>query len=586
MRAESESKMAKDTKKAAGARKGEKTTKKNAASVTAAQPASPAEVKFEGPLPGHETQSDEMNCPACGRFVGAVTKCPYCGAKVAKRLSLVVVRWAAVLLSTVGLFFLYLMARSHEPDEIHIADIEPTMNYGIVRLTGQVKANARVNKNNGLSFWVNDGTGELIIFVDAALREEMEEQGLVPKKGNEISFLAQLTIKTDKVNGQLRSISPDSFTLSAGDGEAPGKPEKASDIEEDWGIAPAAAKAAKTHAGKVTPLADVTTAMDGKFVTLEGVVASLTPPPADSPKRPYFLKLTEGDTSVTIKLWQDAYDAIPDKNVLVGSKVRLRAQVGQYLGKLDLKLVSPSQFERLGEGEAADAPDVPAEAAAPKRDFSRGRSTKATYLTLPEVTPDKEGQSVTVRARVESVVAPKEGTKQPYSIYLREGDTKLRASCFPKAWDVIDEANRPRPDAVFELTGTVEVYQDTPQLQVKSGYKVKLVDDTPASQPGVDASAAISVADVTLDRKGDFVVLKGKLGASESMKAGVKYTLSDASGSVPVVFWNSSVSEAILAQLEEGVEVAVKGEVSEFEGKPQVTADRGQSVLVLSPAQP
>ena len=32
-------------------------------------------------LPGHETQSSEMNCPSCGRFVGAVTKCPYCGAK-------------------------------------------------------------------------------------------------------------------------------------------------------------------------------------------------------------------------------------------------------------------------------------------------------------------------------------------------------------------------------------------------------------------------------------------------------------------------------------------------------------------------
>ncbi len=34
------------------------------------------------PLPGHETQSDEMACPKCGRFVGAAVTCPYCGAKV------------------------------------------------------------------------------------------------------------------------------------------------------------------------------------------------------------------------------------------------------------------------------------------------------------------------------------------------------------------------------------------------------------------------------------------------------------------------------------------------------------------------
>ena len=45
------------------------------------------------PLPGHETQSDEMACPKCGRFVGAATKCPYCGAKVEKRMSLVAIRF-------------------------------------------------------------------------------------------------------------------------------------------------------------------------------------------------------------------------------------------------------------------------------------------------------------------------------------------------------------------------------------------------------------------------------------------------------------------------------------------------------------
>ena len=79
------------------------------------------------PLPGHETQSDEMACPKCGRFVGAATKCPYCGAKVEKRMSLVALRWAAVLLSTVGLVLLWLMARTREPELVRIGDIEATL---------------------------------------------------------------------------------------------------------------------------------------------------------------------------------------------------------------------------------------------------------------------------------------------------------------------------------------------------------------------------------------------------------------------------------------------------------------------------
>ena len=95
------------------------------------------------PLPGHETQSKEMNCPACGRFVGAVSKCPYCGAKVEKRMSLVAIRWAAVLLATIGLFLLYMMAKHREIPVVMLGNIKPTMNFGQIRVIGQVDSDAR-----------------------------------------------------------------------------------------------------------------------------------------------------------------------------------------------------------------------------------------------------------------------------------------------------------------------------------------------------------------------------------------------------------------------------------------------------------
>lgn len=543
--------------------------------VSGAQQGGSAEKKPEGALPGHETQSSEMMCPSCGRFVGAVTKCPYCGSKVTKRMSLMATRWAAILLSTVGLFLLYLMARSHEPATVQIGDIATTMNFGNVRIVGQVKADAKMNRTgNGMSFNVSDGTGDLRVFVDEAMRKEMEEKGLIPKKGNEISFIAQLNVSADQTTARLRSIAEDSFSLMAGDGVAPGAGAAKKAAESASKPVTAAEKAAASKAEKPTPLKDVSAALEGKFVTLEGVLESLTPPPADSPKRPYYLKLTEGEASVTVKMWQDSYDQIADKDVLVGSRVRLRAAVGVYEGKPDVKLVSPEQFVRLVDDDGAAAPAAEEKPAAAKRDFSRGRSTKPTYVSLADVTPAQEGETVTVRARVEDVKAPAEGTKQPYSIYLRDGDVTLRASCFPKSWDVIDEANRPRPDAVFELTGTVEVYQGKPQLKVKSGYKVKLVDDTPASQPAVDGSAAIPAAEAAA-KLGEVVTLKGVLGAGESLKSGVKYPLTDASGTVKVVIWNSRLSESVLSALDEGVEVAVRGVAEDYEGSCQVVMEQG-----------
>ena len=170
------------------------------------------------PLPGHETQSDEMACPKCGRFVGAATKCPYCGAKVEKRMSLVAIRWAAVLLSTVGLFLLYLMARSREPERIRIGDIEATMNFGVVRLSGEVRGDPRPFKNgNGMSFNVNDGSGSIIVFVDQAQRKAMADSGLLPRRGDGIDFVAQLQASSSGSSARIRSLNPSSFQLTRDD---------------------------------------------------------------------------------------------------------------------------------------------------------------------------------------------------------------------------------------------------------------------------------------------------------------------------------------------------------------------------------
>lgn len=549
-------------------------------------PKAPAAAKA-APLPGHETQSDEMNCPACGRFVGAVVKCPYCGAKVEKRLSLVAIRWAAILLATVGLFLLYLMARSHEVATVRIADIESTMNFGNVRIEGEVKADAKVNRSgNGMNFRVDDGTGVLMVFVDESTRKEMDEKGLVPRRGDEISFIAQLNANADGVTARVRSLAEDSFSLTPADGSKPADRAAAPAPGADPFPPAAAAERAAAKPAKATPLADVTADFDGKFVTLEGVIASLVPPPADS-KRPYVLKLVDGADSVTVKFWQKDYDALPDKEILAGSRVRLRAKVETYEGKLDVKLVSVDQFERLGAGEIPAAPAMAKASrkgakAAPARDFSRGRATTAaTTVSIADLTEALDGQTVTVRARVETVTPPKAGTKQPYAIFLRDGDKTLRASCFSSAWDVIPEFHRPRPDAVFDLTGVVEFYKGKAQLQIKSGYNVKLVDDTPASQPVVDLSAVVPAASVTAKMEGSSAVLRGTLGAPESLAfGGVKYPLTDDSGTIPVVFWENKVPEDLRTQLEEGLSIAVLGDVSTYEGVVQVTAGKGRTVVI------
>ena len=199
-------------------------------------------------LPGHETQSDEMNCPSCGRFVGAVTKCPYCGAKVSKRMSLTATRWAAVLLATIGLFLLYLMAKNREIPVVQLGKIEPTWNFGLIRVEGTVATDARPFKSGrGMSFNVDDGTGRMVVFTTERQMEALKEMNLVPKAGDRIAFDAQLNISDDKSNLKISGLK--TFVLEKAPADA-------------------------------VRIADLNVKLAGKTVSIVGQTAGLKPPAA------------------------------------------------------------------------------------------------------------------------------------------------------------------------------------------------------------------------------------------------------------------------------------------------------------------
>ena len=142
-------------------------------------------------------------------------------------------------------------------------------------------------------------------------------------------------------------------------------------------------------------------------------------------------------------------------------------------------------------------------------------------------------------------------------------------------------AIKPTPGALFEVEGAVTVYEDKPQMRVTSGYKVKLVNDMPASQPTVDESKAVPVSSISEADKGQTRVVKGVLGPARSLKSGVAYSLTDDSGTIDLILWNALVPEDVQAPLEEGVRVAATGEVGIYEGQLQIKAAAGRSVMTI-----
>ena len=512
-------------------------------------------------LPGHETQSDEMNCPSCGRFVGAVTKCPYCGAKVSKRMSLTATRWAAVLLATIGLFLLYLMAKNREIPVVQLGKIEPTWNFGLIRVEGPVATDARPFKSGrGMSFNVDDGTGRMVVFTTERQMEALKEMNLVPKAGDRIAFDAQLNISDDKSNLKISGLK--TFVLERAPADA-------------------------------VRIADLNVKLAGKTVEIVGQTAGLKPP-AENTNQPWKLKLTDGTGEIEVSFWPAEYAQLANPAELErsGTWVRARVDVGKYQNQVQVKLGSGKDLQILPEApeipgaylspaekaaakvaakpepEAAPAPvveEAPA-APAPKRDFSRGRLVSAEVEPIAAVTADRKGQKVKIAGAV-VFVGEKKGN-QPVSVIVKdEAGGSIYVKYFDDVAAELDEA--PAKGDSVTVEGVVDAWNGKASILLQEASKWVKV-----GKAAVPAKKAYAPKKKAAGRT-------GVLGAPRDLAGkGVAYTFKEGEAELDLIIWNDSVPG--LPERAEGMTVCVEGaREGEYEGKAQLKAGKCTRITVV-----
>ena len=200
-------------------------------------------------------------------------------------------------------------------------------------------------------------------------------------------------------------------------------------------------------------------------------------------------------------------------------------------------------------------------------------------MRLAESVLFSPGQTVRVRARVQEVKEPAEGSKKPTElvVYDEAGD-RLAVKYWESAARVM--AEKPVPGSLYDFEGTVDIYRARPALKVESGYKVRLVSDVPPSTPAVDVSQAVPIA--SLAAGSDPVVAVGTLSEESPLRGGVKFRLTDEVGdAVDAVFWEGSIPRDLRAQLENGRKIAVRGTVKERNGSLDLVAQSGYSAMPL-----
>ncbi|KUH33333.1 hypothetical protein APY94_06240 [Thermococcus celericrescens] len=135
----------------------------------------------------------------------------YHGLKEQKKLNVSRLKYLSILLSVIGVAVLLVAAQSAQAPLVRVSDVYGNylMNYAVVRINGTVVTVPYVSQTGGklgLTFTVDDGTGQIDVRVYSPLADEMIRKGLVPFPGDEVTAEVQLRVRETYTYSMLQYL--------------------------------------------------------------------------------------------------------------------------------------------------------------------------------------------------------------------------------------------------------------------------------------------------------------------------------------------------------------------------------------------
>lgn len=222
------------------------------------------------------------------------------------------------------------------------------------------------------------------------------------------------------------------------------------------------------------------------------------------------------------------------------------------------------------------------------------------------IKPELKGQMVTLAGTVEKFQAARTD-RAPNSFTLRDAAGTIRVAIWNDVFAQVAGKEQLKDGARVEVKGEVALFRDTPELHVNSATDVSIQGATqsaapagaaaaiaPASTPPAASSAAppasaaapaasapastqraISpISELTKDKLGQIVTINGKVTSARKPStetAPYVFKVSDASGSIDVVFWKDLAGQLAEGQkLDQGDQARLTGKLSEYRGNLQL----------------
>jgi DNA/RNA endonuclease YhcR with UshA esterase domain len=520
-------------------------------------------------------------CPSCGRFVGPYATCPYCGADVGQRLSVRAFKYGSLALAIVGLAVLLVVAPRSQVSTVKIGDLVGTMNWAYVRVEGVVTRQPIYDPGaRSLQLWLWDGTGEMMVMAYRSEAETLLAKGLVPTMGDTVAVEGTLRIQED-------------FTYLV------------LNVPEHTELQPP------------RPVQVVIDEIDDEMlyqkVTVRGMIRDDRIPYEGL--RLLTLRDATGEIDVALASGTTALHG-GWSDLEVGQSVQVTGAVDQYRGTPQISVGRPGDLVLLeaaltiaplrpiGEISAGDVESmvtvdgtiakVAPFSAGVRIELDDGSGTitlllwQDLYQSLPAQDGLVEGTVLRAQGKVDEykgdleVVPELSSDVAVLSIAERQPVAMITSTPTPEP---TAEAT-PAPTATMTPTLTSEPTPEPTEKPTPSSTPTKRPLPSPTPSPWPTAEVR-TIGSITGGDAGTvFTIARAGIGDVSYFSMGVKYTLTDPTGSITLLVWQDVMEEIPdRYALFPGSQVRVTGEIDEYQGDLEVIPGAGADVIVIAPGE-
>ena len=482
-------------------------------------------------------------CPACGRYIGAYTTCPYCGTHIKERLSVRALKIFSLAFSIIGVILLWWAAGRHMVPQIQAAEIDNRTNFAYVQMKGVVLRTPKYDaKNKTLSFQIDDGTGTVWVKAYGAQAEEIYKSGKIPAPGDTVIVEGTVRLKGDYT--YLTVNLPEKLQII-----------KPKPVEID--------------------IAEISDSLYGTVVKTVGIINYVR-------KYDNAMKLQlcspYADACVESYFYYSSFPNLDPDQFERGDTVIIVGMVSTYRNVLQIVPRSPDEvWHKKGSK--------------PTRTWTGGAKPpeNAPKVKLGDLKKDMVGKYVAVEGTINWVKKIKGGIL----LQISDGTGKMTFPIWDRVLKTVPAGDKIAKGNKISFVGKVKEYKGKLEVvpEYGPGIQVTVVQGAQNSESKGESKKEKSgvkkykIGDITESLVGQKVSDSGEILRVKKIKGGHLVDIDDGTGKITVVIWDKVWRHIKSAgYITEGNTLELVGKVKQYKGKLEIVPNWGEDVVAISEA--